>query len=315
MKDIIRRFRTHNLAFNKGATPQELHSLQATLGYPLPAELLLLYQDHNGVTEESPDFPFRLMPINEVIQLHDPIRSAAQEWGWLEYGNRVFWTDDSGNGAGLYLGGLLVDHVCFTNHEVTDLSPVYRSLRSFLETMLDNSSPGIDWSEMPTDYPGCAPFKDSDASKADWDVAQSLQTEFQSAEDEGDRGYYAFCIMALTPFEHTESLLSFIWDEDQWVQERCCEILGCRKYKPAIPQLAEVATQGSHNGRLAAIKALGRIGTGPCLEHLLRLVKLLPEGWGPELAGALQKCGCEVTHTKGNWCYRLPGSDQWQPLS
>ncbi len=239
--------------------------------------------------------PFRLMPIAEAIDFH----RIAQCEGWTESGVRVFWSDDNSNYAGFYVTGPLRGRLCYIDHEETDLSPVYRSLRSFLEAMLAAMDEGCDWPDLPTDYPAYRPTAKPEEAQHDWAAAQALRPLLEGAEDDRERQYAAFCIMALAPFEQTEALLGFLWDDDMWVQERCCAILGRRKYDPAVPQLAEVAIRGGHNGRGAAIKALGAIASEASLAQLLQLIGKLPPGYAGYLGRALQGCGCEVSHSGG----------------
>ncbi len=106
MDDMVSRFRARPLPFNAAVSAREIARLQASLGAALPAELLALYRDHDGLPEHAPDdLPFRLMPIDEVIDIHH----IARREGWADVGVRVFWTDDNSNYAGLYLTGPLAE--------------------------------------------------------------------------------------------------------------------------------------------------------------------------------------------------------------
>ncbi|MEO3944273.1 hypothetical protein [Gorillibacterium sp. CAU 1737] len=73
------------------------------------------------------------------------------------------------------------------------------------------------------------------------------------------RCQYLFSLMALTPYEDLDSLLIYLEDEDMFVQERACEIVGHHRYEPAREKLNWVAAEGTHNGKLAAKKALAKM--------------------------------------------------------
>ncbi|MFD0715002.1 hypothetical protein [Paenibacillus sp. GCM10027626] len=73
------------------------------------------------------------------------------------------------------------------------------------------------------------------------------------------RCQYIFSIMALTPKTHLDSIVDYLNDEDMYVQERACEIIGFHRYIPAREKLIEVSTTGMHNGKFAAKRALARM--------------------------------------------------------
>src|SRR5690349_5121296 len=94
--------------------------------------LSALYRDHNGMGTSAKSAAMRLMSLDEALDFYRAVRS----FGWNGLGLRAFWTDDNSNYAGLYVAGPLLDKVCFVDHEDYDISPVYRSLTSFLATLL-----------------------------------------------------------------------------------------------------------------------------------------------------------------------------------
>ena len=119
-------------------------------GDELPAEILALDRDHDGTDDARGDIPLRLMSIDEAIEFHGNSGYLAERGGREM---RTFWTDDNSNYAGLYVEGPLPGRVFVIDHDEVDLSPVYRSAHSFHEVMLDAAAGGLDWYEMPTDYP------------------------------------------------------------------------------------------------------------------------------------------------------------------
>lgn len=266
MDELIEKYRMLGISLNPPATAEQLQSLEAALDFTLPDGLRLLYEDHNGEDKAGTQglyLPLRSMPVDEVIDTH----GFVKEFGWASQGLRLFWSDDNSNYAGLYVAGPMEGRVCFINHEEQDLSPVYRSLLSFLDTLLVGIEAEADWYEFPRDYPALEPLTPEDAA-ADWTAAQMLRPLFEAAEDDQKRINYAHCIMALTPPAHTDTLTAYTVDADFYIQERACEILGKRKYEPAIGRLAEVAAMTIPNAPLLARQALAEIGTPEALSRL-----------------------------------------------
>jgi hypothetical protein len=335
MHDALRRYCELTAAPNNGASEGDIRALEQLLGAPLPMDLVALYQHQDGATEYN-GLPWRFMSLAEVHEWHDMMHTyyaEAEDFNWLEHGLSAFWSDDSSNYVGLYLTGPLRGYACFLKHEESnDIAPGYHSVVSFLQASMQAAEHGLGWFEMQTEYPVCDRNTAASYIAEDSKVLQSLhgllnagQTAMDnSLPDSESRGnwqerleleHYAFCIMALLPFEHTSTLYDFVQNKDMYIQERACEILGCRRDENAISLLAEVATHGTHNGQLAAIRALGQIGTRECLAQIRRLIELLPDGYEPHIAGALEGCGCEVTHEGGQWLYRLPDTPDWVPIT
>lgn len=255
-------------------TEETIAEVETALGCVLPEALRGQYVAPSEAPGPDDWVPLRLMSFGEVAAFH----AIVEVNGWAAHGLRVFWTDDQSNYAGLYLAGPLAGKVCFVSHDETDLSPVYASLASFLNAMQDARPQGLDWFRFRRDYPALGPSGDPASAARDREIAESFQPLYEAAEDD-ERVYYAFCRMALTPFEDTDTLLAMTRDEDDYIQERACQILGLRRSAPAIDRLAEVARDGRHNSRMAAIRALGRIGTPAARSRLEELRSLLPEGY------------------------------------
>lgn len=308
MDERIQQLRSYPLRFNRGATLAECKALEGNLACRLPSDLLALYLDHNGADlndeddEESKDLPFRLMPINEVRDLN----TLMQEREVAKLGIRLFWTDGNSDYAGLYVEPPLTGYICILNHEEADLSPVYRSVRTFLDYQFqaDDEEPGP--YGILTEYPRLTPAPVAEIDAQDWEIVQILQPRYESA-DEPVRTQYAFTMMALTPVDHTAELLAFLQDDDMWIVERACEIIGARRYAPAIPQLGQVVEQGQHNGRMAALWALGYIANDASREQLEHLAATLPSGYQNYVEAALGRGGRRAT-LRGNKPF-------WQMLS
>lgn len=64
---------------------------------------------------------------------------------------------------------------------------------------------------------------------------------------------------------------------------------------------------------MAAVRALGMIGTPECLSALTGLIEDFV-GCSPYLADALKGCGCEIRRKGAEWHYRLPNQEHWQVI-
>lgn len=306
--ELIREYHELPLDFNPAATEAELRTLQRRIGVALPVELIALYRDHNGAAPQATP-ALRFMSTDEVRAFH----AATAEHLWTELGVRYFWTDDNSNYAGVYLDGPLTGRVTFLDHEEPDLSPCYRSVGSFLRAHLLALEGGLSHAEMAREYPEMRDVHSPDLED-DFGLAKVLEERFERGESDELKRFYAFAAMALTPPRHTDALLRFLDLDDMWIPERCCEIVGVRRYEPAIPRLIELTKRFQPNTGTAAVLALGKIGTPACVAALLDVAPQLP----PESAGivgtALQECGCDVEHDEGRWRVKLPGEAQWRVL-
>jgi len=254
----------------------ELAALEAELGSGLPSAL------HEAYAAPAPGFgPLRLLRVDEVRDTY----AALQDFG-LPDSIVPFWTDDQSNYAALYVRGPLASRVCFVDHDEIDLVPAYVSVESFSRAAAAAAGPDTDWSEMPRDYPRLSPSPlDAEESA----LASSLRTAAVDSDDD-TRAYLLHCAMVLTPANESDTLRADLCDRDMWVQERACTLLGQRRVERAIEDLVRVAREGMHNGRLAAIRALGDIGTETCRQRLEELEQILPTGFTIHVRAALRRC-------------------------
>ena len=273
MQDILAAYQKADFTRESAASQQALEVAQEKLDCRFPEDLLVLYQDHNGMPASKEWLPMRLMSLEEVIDFH----KVVLEYGWDLWGLRIFWTDDNSNYAGLYITGPLAGKVCWIDHGEIDPTPVYASVRSFLRTQLEALSEEIDWDEFPRDYPALQPSSDPERIAQDEQILQTLWPLYE-ASDEDEHIYNAYCILALTPFGQIDTLLAFTYDPDSEIQARVCDILGQRRYEPAIDRIAEIVRHGAYpNGPGAAIRALGSIGSEAARARLLELSITLPQ--------------------------------------
>ncbi|MFT9845964.1 HEAT repeat domain-containing protein [Aneurinibacillus sp. REN35] len=227
-----------------------VQQLMETFQMTLRDDLIETLQSHSD-KQQTCEFFIRLMSIQEIVEAVECL-SAFEMYREII----PLWTDDHSNYVGVYFWGPMQYRVCYINHEETDLSPAFRSVQSF-STLLEQH-PESDWYDLPKDYPG------SETNAAlianDMVAIAELNTALQAEElDEEIRCQLLFSIMALTPYHKLDTLMSYMDDENMYVQERACEILGFHKYEPAKSRLEEIAESGSHNGKTAARSALARM--------------------------------------------------------
>jgi len=306
MNDIISRLRAYDLGFNSPASATEIEEVATAIECNLPSDLRALYLDHNGFENAFPP-PWRFMSISEVVEMYRCFSN------WAGYGLRFFWTDDNSNYAGVYVSGPLAERVCIEIHDDHDLSPRFRSIRSFLEAVLVASSEERSLEESDFEYPIAGPKGNPGQLEDDWRAVQALRGLLDDSDDEQKRDY-AKSMMALTPQEHTDQIVPFLDEDDMWIPATAARILGARKYEPAIPKLTEVGLTGRMNGYQTAIIALGNIGTKACLKALIRINDAKVCGHDYFLAGALEECGCQTREQGEGWEYRLRGSTNWVPI-
>lgn len=294
MNDIIQRYRALPLGFMPGISTQEWSALETTLACHLPPDLAALYRDHNGTRRRPGDgVRFQLMPADEVKEVQRTIAKPLQLDTW---GIRLFWTNDESDYAGIYVTTPLVGRVCLLSHEEADLTPRWRTVRAFVEQVLAGAEQATEVTGLDRDYyrwygppENDRPAQNREDVVADWQAAQALRPRYAAAiANEADRIHFAWCIMALTPFEETHTLLEFLQEDSDEILEKACVLLGRRAYEPAVPLLVEVAERGAAawphammgslaaTGAQAAITALAVMGLPSARDGLVHLLTVLP---------------------------------------
>jgi hypothetical protein len=171
-----------------------------------------------------------------------------------------FMTDDNSNYCCLYVDGPLKNMTCYLNHEELDLSPRFRSLSSFIDTI--NNHPRSydinDFEDHIFDFPS---RRVSLNYLQDQKIIEGLYNVLAAATDDDQRRTQtAFAIMALASPTDIETLIyPFLNDGDMYVQERAIVLIGFHAYKPAVAKLTALTTNAQHNGQLAAKIALQKI--------------------------------------------------------
>ena len=311
--------------------------IESHLGVPLLDDLRELYESSDG---ESPDDfrPYsssramRLMSADEVIEYFDQLLTFANPRGSCQ-----FWIGGNREFASAFLTGPLSGRVFIRDYDGRNDSIAFRSVRSFVESMNDLAAgdPQLnDWPDLASDYyvdseyfyrgkAICKPATQEEIV-SDVEAARQLQAEYAAAQnlDEPDEHHYAMNIMALIPPMATEEILEFLDSQDMWIQARACAILGHRRYEPATARLREIVRTGTTNGRGAALRALGRLGTPAAFEQIVQSIGHYFKGGSRELADALAGCGCEIRKEnidprniqQPDYLYRLPGESEWRKV-
>lgn len=236
------------------ATAAELDELGHVLGVALPSTIRAIYEDHRI---EEPGFGrcLRLLSPTEAGRTIVALREFGVPFEDQELG--TFWTDDNSNYAGVFASGPPAGRLFKVDHDETSPEPCWRSVESFYDSLLDARDAGVDWSEMETDYPRGP----ADVSSADDALASRLFTVRQDQPDSpvGERAAYQ--ALALSSATHAEQVMSLMQSDDMWVQERAVQILGHWRWEPAVAGIVDVVRNGQHNGRIAGILTLKRIGS------------------------------------------------------
>lgn len=200
-------------------------------------------------TEES-----RLRPLSseEITEMISVLQGMT---GFEEL--LPLWTNDHSDYIGVYASGILRGKVCHISHEETDLSPGFRSVETFLTAV--QQYPEQEWEELTKDYPTVRELSEQEVAEDIQCLSGLLMKIEQGEVDEDERCMLLYSVMALTPNSQLDTLLPYLDDEDMYVQERACDVLGHHRYVPAKEKLEIVAKQGMHNGKSAAARAMSRI--------------------------------------------------------
>lgn len=312
MKALVQQLAQLGAVGNPGATKTEIETLAGAFG-PLPKDLATLYSSLNGMSGKG-RLPFRLLSIAEA---------SEQNSGWLAEPDfppeaRIFWADEDGGFAAVYLSGALQGKACVFDHDEPDYSPRFRDCRSFLRAQITVARNGSEWRALPGDFP---PQKSAPTDNA---AFEELLRDFKLAPASRTRRKLAFDVMALCPADDSSLLLALLDDEDLWVQERAAELLGKRRCEAAVPKLLEVVRRPVArvpNARIAAILALGRIRSDSATQKLEAVAcELAGTGFEPYFIKGLELAGWSTKLEPGGsgraprWWYRPLGGKEWKPL-
>jgi hypothetical protein len=285
MNTYLSALRSIGAAINPPASASALRALEDALGWELTSDLRALYDDHGGV--RTCRLPMRFMSPTEAGDTLVAVRRNFPSL--LDAGAGLFWTDDNSNYAGVFLAEPLRGRVFFLDHEEPIDAPRFRSVQSFCTSML--AAAGSDWAGMPSDYPRLANPADIERDE-DRAVAVALLRILEEAPSPDGYARSAHCALNLLPPYDFAQVLPLLRSADMGVQERAAQVLGLWRCAAAVPALLQVGRTGMHNGQVAAVRALQRIGTseasgavnllksemGPAFEWLFRTTP--PASWG-----------------------------------
>jgi len=240
------------------------------MGSKLPETVVLLYADHDGQSEAD-GFPMRLMGATEAKEAHKFFVGG----GYTCEQAALFWTDDQSNYAGAFLAYPMSDRVFFLNHDEPDTSPRFRSIESFLVALLAGARSSADWFDLPTEYPRTrsGPIQETDDL-----LATHLLDGLDTRPEQEKAQVSMYALNVLSP-NRLDLVLPFLRSEDMWVQERACQILGAWNCTAAVDELVRVAHGGMHNGKVAAVLALKRIGTIDAVRAVAQLKSSMGKGY------------------------------------
>ncbi|GCD10033.1 HEAT repeat domain-containing protein [Clostridium tagluense] len=217
----------------------------------IPLEILEALEEHRYKQEKS-EFFIRLMEIDEVLEMKDFFDKCEV------FRNLIpIWTDDNSNYVCMYYSGTLKYRICYLNHEETDIAPQYRSIQAFINELEKDEE--YDWQELIKDYPTRDKMNRTYEEK-ELSTIKELNTALDSSDlDEDLRTQIIYSILTLTPYDHLDSIIKYLDDEDCYVQERACEVVGFHRYSPVISKLKELCISGMINVPGAAKRALRQI--------------------------------------------------------
>ncbi|PUA39046.1 hypothetical protein C8Z91_11270 [Paenibacillus elgii] len=218
------------------------------------------------------EYVYRILTTEEIREMLDFLQDLACHRGICP-----LLTDDQSNYIGLYTDGPLRDKVCYLDHEETDLSPGFRHMERFVEKSLQ--TPGTEWDRLERDYPVVSDRDEQhEHSVHDLKVIQEIdQRLLQEELDEDDMQQLIFAKLTIMPYAESEQICRYLTSDDMFIQEKAVILLRKRNYTAAARSLFEVAKNGMHNGRMAAIFALKQFRTEESKRLLKELEAVLPK--------------------------------------
>lgn len=288
---------------NPPASAAEIAAFEAGVGVKLPPALVALYSQSDGVKPEDARMVniLRLMPLQAVAEMHGNFLQTGLA-AWLkQHGMVCFWTDDNSNYAGVYCSGVFAGRVFFLDHDgyyLGDLSPVFRSVESFLSCLaegvarnqiIDAFEEGeieeeelnekvkpftwysyyepmetVDWHAFPVDYPSEAE-KYSETDRAAYEQCRAM---IEGCQEEEERRFLIYAIARLVPPTERATLFPYLKEDDMWMPARLATMLVSVKELAAIPHIVTLALTGNHNCQ----------GSAKC--SLAKLILLKPQAQG-----------------------------------
>lgn len=224
---------------------EEINSIYKT---NIPTEILEVLEDHSHKQEQNKFF-IRLMEIGEILEMKQFIDKFEVFKNLI-----AIWTDGNSNYVCMYYSGPLKYRICYLNHEETDVSPQFRNVQAFINELEKDEE--CDWDELVKDYPTVGDIS-RNYVETDLNAIKELNSILDNSDlDDDFRTQIIYSILALTPYDCLDSVIKYLDDEDDFVQERACDIVRFHKYSPAIDKLKELCITGKVNVPGAAKRAL-----------------------------------------------------------
>ncbi|MCY6371756.1 hypothetical protein [Clostridium ganghwense] len=218
----------------------------------IPLEILEALEEHRYKQEKS-EFFIRLMKMDEILEMKQFLDKFEVFKNLI-----AIWTDDNSNYICMYYSGPLKYRICYLNHEETDVSPQFRNVKTFINELEKDEE--CDWDELVKDYPNECDISRNDM-ETDLNAIKELNSMLNNSDlDEDFRTQIIYSILALTPYDYLDSIIKYLDDEDDYVQERACDIVGFHRYNSAICKLKELCITGKINVPGAAERALRQMG-------------------------------------------------------
>ena len=225
-KSLTTKLQKYNSLLNLPCSDSQIEILKDKLGVNFTDDVIELYKHHDGM-QPSQIFPFRFMSISEVVETEINFTDWLNDSKTDVSGDNklsLFWTDDNSNYAGFCLSEKLKGMICIINHDEIDLTPVFKDVFSFYESLLkvaeqnshlienDSDDCLIDWNEMETDFPRLFSSKIHDED--DSELANHFIELFNSEPNDQKKSHFAFCAMNVIPFDQTEKIYAFSESEN-----------------------------------------------------------------------------------------------------
>lgn len=226
------------------------------------------------------------------------------------------WGLDDDEMLALCTRGPMIGMVARIDSEDLDLAPIFRN-----PTSLHRAYEGLDSEGCPKlDFPIAIDQQVDGAERQRYlDIVAELEAELGECDKVEYEEYWrhlAITTLVLSPPGETERLRRFLADDDPWVKETACIVAGLQRDEGTLDALVGAATEHEDNGTIAAIGALGAMGSTAAREALIAASVRIPATYALHVAGALAKLGCEVRRSSADqrvFEYRVDGSP-WAPV-
>lgn len=276
---------------NRPASTRAISAAEKALEVSLPLTLVRRYERFDGIPAGAlGHLPFRLMPLDEVVELNRAVRNGTSISAVLrKYGVVLVYADDQSNHAGVFSAGPLYGRVGLWDHEgyfLGDISPVFFNVASFERRVVElaernalvaqyeeeaisrevlereiasfpypyyESTATAGWHAIPLDYPVRLESSPIDRETHAFFRAQ-LQASAFDVEDE--RSFLVNTVARLCPQDEVASLHPFLREDDMFIPRPIAWNLFIRRDASALPELARLAVHGHYNCRESGVHAL-----------------------------------------------------------